>query len=774
MFCKQVTEVLNDDYTAFAENLNLCGMLGLEQHYGCDIAIQYTTSYATKGGKATVEWLEVLHQIQDNLFEEDAHGHTFKDVVGKYMYQLTCSKQRPKEECVFVLSGGKISYNSESTKGCSVNRVLLSDITDDDTDAAPSMGFSFDALMKRYQCRKQDNLHLNLYKWSVCFASKSRIVPNFYGYADRPSNPLDETWSKNVLIIFKPWHGKPATVKIGFPTYVDALLAFLSDPEFPRTVEAAIRKTVMKVNFDPKDGNQYRDGAPALTPPEDASGVASKIADEAIGIADAMGAPSIKFLDTVQDARFSTEELASFDEGLDLDWSDGFKLSGITYLAEHRKEFYSDRQASAYIEPFLLFDSDVYAPENCQGFAQSFLVGIALHALFLYYTNPALFDDPAHPCWNVMVQGNPGTGKTFIIKTVLNAIRLVSGTMAAAQPTAPTGCAASLANGKTLNRFFHFPFGKKVQQPPFDFTNKSTSSVESYLRDMQSLFGYLSDEWSMKSRSSFAWEEHRLSKGRRDLVANADRKFGGVPLRFQFGDVQQLPAVAAKSLHDPVAPKTPQSSDAVGRLMFNDFLNARHPSDHSIPIVMDKVIRQKDPAFKAVLQKMRDGMMDDVAVDFLLRRRFELLSPEEQELFLKEAIFLMPTWARTKPINIRYLQNLGNPIVIVHADTSLVKHPSHLSDFSVPVTSFWQIVLWRSMFSMGKLVFAKPLFFQNQLDQMIMIHPAALATLSSRCLTISLWIRCGIRRILLMSPSQTTISLAHMVAVGLRQFPFES
>jgi hypothetical protein len=144
-----------------------------------------------------------------------------------------------------------------------------------------------------------------------------------------------------------------------------------------------------------------------------------------------------------------------------------------------------DRQAKDYIEPFELFDPDLCAPEKCKGFAQSFLVSIALHALFLYHKkNLALFDDPSHPCWNVMVQGNPRTGKTFVIKTVLNLIWLVERKMAAVQPTAPTGCAASLANGKTLNRFFHYPFGNKVQEPPSDLTKSSTSSVESFLRNM--------------------------------------------------------------------------------------------------------------------------------------------------------------------------------------------------------------------------------------------------------------------------------------------------
>jgi hypothetical protein len=140
--------------------------------------------------------------------------------------------------------------------------------------------------------------------------------------------------------------------------------------------------------------------------------------------------------------------------------------------------------------------------------------------------------------------------------------------------------------------------------------------VESYLCEMQSLFGYLSDEWSMKSQSVSTREEHRLSKkGRQDLDANRNQKFDGVPLQYQFGDAGGC----------QVPPKMPHSLDAVGRLILKDFLKPRHESDHYIPIIMDKVIHQKDPAFKAVLQEMRDGTMDDEALDFLLKCCFEQL-----------------------------------------------------------------------------------------------------------------------------------------------------
>lgn len=656
-------------------------MLGLEQHYGRDVSIMYTTGYTCKGTKSTDEWLGMLGQIQDKLVEEDASKYTLKDVVGKFMYKVTSLTQKPKEETVFALSGGKISYNSVTTKSCSVNKVYLEDLTEDGNTSS----WSFDSLKKRY-AKRENWLDVNLYKWVALYSGKNEIAPNFFGYFDRPTLPLKEDWSKTMLIIYKPWHCNIKNLKGKHSTYVEALLEFLADPEFPQTIAAAIRKSKMKVRIDPSEGTLLHpdNSLPAPESEDNPSGVKNDV-DEAIDVANATGDPLDGYLDTIQDAQFTLEELACFSRGEDMDWSVNYKPSGVTYFTEHRDDFYGERQAKDYVEEFKLFDTDIYAPEKCQGFAQTFLLALTLYALYVYTEDLDLFDDPDHPCWNVFVQGNPGTGKTFVVKTCLNVVRLTFEAMCTAKNTGPTGCAAALSNGMTLNRFFHFPFGVNIHKPPSDMRKSNTSAAEAFLKDMLSLFAHVSDEYSMKSRSAFAWEAHRLSEGRQSDAACKGRTQGGVPLRFQFGDVMQLPAVAATSLYDSKSPKAPISSDAVGRLAFHDYLFPDHACDHSVVVVMDKVIRQKDEVFRSFLQKLRDGKMDSSAVDFVLDRAYDDLDESEQELYWKEGIFLMPTWARTKKITYQYLRRLDNPIVVIHADISGVVNPAHLSDFSVPI-----------------------------------------------------------------------------------------
>jgi hypothetical protein len=160
--------------------------------------------------------------------------------------------------------------------------------------------------------------------------------------------------------------------------------------------------------------------------------------------------------------------------------------------------------------------------------------------------------------------------------------------------------------------------------------------------------------------------------------------WGGIPVRFAFGDVQQLPAVACKALYDSDPASKSASAFACGRLAMSNYLDPPPgTNDGVIAVIMDKVIRQTDPDCRNLLQKVRDGTLDDDAVDFLLRRHYSSLSKEERESFDKDALFLMPTWKRTKPITKKYLLQVGNYIAVVKADESDLKYQIHSPDFSL-------------------------------------------------------------------------------------------
>jgi hypothetical protein len=158
--------------------------------------------------------------------------------------------------------------------------------------------------------------------------------------------------------------------------------------------------------------------------------------------------------------------------------------------------------------------------------------------------------------------------------------------LASALQTAPTGCAASLANGSTLHRIFKYPRGKAFRKAPSDMASRNLKTMDAFMRQMNDLFLHASDEFSMKSHGGFAWQAHRLEEAR-----NPNRFMGGLPFQVELGDVQQLPAVCAKSLYDDGPAKDPTSACAMGRVALEEFLQPTHPQDISTVVIMDEVTR---------------------------------------------------------------------------------------------------------------------------------------------------------------------------------------
>ena len=113
--------------------------------------------------------------------------------------------------------------------------------------------------------------------------------------------------------------------------------------------------------------------------------------------------------------------------------------------------------------------------------------------------------------------------------TSLNCIRVLRDcVMEAAISVGPTGCSASLSKGQMSHRLFKFPRGIKINLQPYDSNISKVADAQAFLSKMEALFALVSDEVSMKGRKHLAWEDHRCREGRKHIVSNADRTWGGI------------------------------------------------------------------------------------------------------------------------------------------------------------------------------------------------------------------------------------------------------
>jgi len=160
----------------------------------------------------------------------------------------------------------------------------------------------------------------------------------------------------------------------------------------------------------------------------------------------------------------------------------------------------------------------VFRPDNCKGYSQKLLV--ATHILHLLhwkeYWDSLETDSALAPpdCLHVKVQGNPGTGKTFCIKTKRNITREIMGDMGHDYGTAPTGCAAAIIGGITNCRGFKLPVGKPAANAPSNWNSSSSSAVKAFFGTMNHIVHLIMDEDSMTGRPNFAWIRHRAEETR--------------------------------------------------------------------------------------------------------------------------------------------------------------------------------------------------------------------------------------------------------------------
>jgi len=156
------------------------------------------------------------------------------------------------------------------------------------------------------------------------------------------------------------------------------------------------------------------------------------------------------------------------------------------------------------------------------------------------------------------------------------------------------------------------------------------------------------------------------------------------------GDCQQLPPVCAKAHYDKAKPASEDDfACSAGRIAFSDFLNPPPGARcRGVSVVMQNVQRQEAGPFKTALDNMRKGTVSKEDIDLLLTRHWHRLDSAERELFELQALFLFPTWKRTKKITIEYLRQLAKPIAKLRAKynfsgkTNHAKKDINLPDFS--------------------------------------------------------------------------------------------
>ena len=111
-------------------------------------------------------------------------------------------------------------------------------------------------------------------------------------------------------------------------------------------------------------------------------------------------------------------------------------------------------------EPLILFDINKHRPEKCLGDDQIFLVYEHLYYHYLNDIHTRGLEYVLPTSLFTVIEGKPGTGKYFALKTIRNITRQLTNSNNADMVSAPTGYAASLIYGTTHCTYNSIPVGK--------------------------------------------------------------------------------------------------------------------------------------------------------------------------------------------------------------------------------------------------------------------------------------------------------------------------
>ena len=257
------------------------------------------------------------------------------------------------------------------------------------------------------------------------------------------------------------------------------------------------------------------------------------------------------------------------------------------------------------------------------------------------------------------VSGEAGTGKSRLIKTILQQSELRSGRRSRIRVCAFTNSAAhQFIGGKTAHRLFRLdvergPKGTRCRrQPPLE--GKRLQDLQDDFEDTRAI---IIDEKSMIGCFDLWRIDQRLRQAR---PSHADQMFGGLVLLL-CGDLSQLPPVGDKPLYyNGEAALTPAQSQ--GRALYAQFKEC---------YFLTESMRQQGPEnerFRGELRRLANGTF---TIDDWRRweeRSFDRLSEEEQVRFHTEGVKLCGRNVDKVTYNEDGIKRCNTPILVIKAD----------------------------------------------------------------------------------------------------------
>ena len=255
------------------------------------------------------------------------------------------------------------------------------------------------------------------------FICKSGYVPVICGGNVRCSWPLTEDFSRTMLLLHWPNWRTIQDIKPDSVSWSEKMSSFLLMPECPNFVKADVQRamipTELQVNHDDSDNDRDQD-------PDDMQPEWLELVR-----------PNTEFKEDGTDFNYN-------DGGLEYDWSQ----CSHDYPSDYGKTFLDNvnsKENTTDSQGLDLPDVNIDTLNTEQRLA----FDIVMNTLFQFTSSSEQYTP-----LRLIVAGTAGSGKSYLIKCLVRAVRLLFQCNKCVQVLCPTGNAANLISGVTIHSFF--------------------------------------------------------------------------------------------------------------------------------------------------------------------------------------------------------------------------------------------------------------------------------------------------------------------------------
>jgi hypothetical protein len=292
-----------------------------------------------------------------------------------------------------------------------------------------------------------------------------------------------------------------------------------------------------------------------------------------------------------------------------------------------------------------------------------------LQAIQKYYNQ-----DPTFKPIRMTLMGKAGSGKTFFVKTMISAVRQMFGYRRAALVSAPTGAAAFVSGGVTIQRL--------CGMTPHNCKDALLSDAlkERLIKEFFDTILLFIDERSMTELETLGKAKSSIAQSTRGGQFS-HKSWGDLPVVVLIGDDMQLPAVRKGTWYLPVGPEDDRYKGKLKPLeqMGRDaFLEAAKDV-----MVLGTVKRQDDSEkqFKEILEQIRNDCLTETNFQHL--KKFHLQgdtwSLHKVRHLEQDAMFLYSKKESVATKNMQMLEKTSssaNPVAKIFCDYPRSKHES--------------------------------------------------------------------------------------------------